>query len=732
MKYILIETHFIFRAIFNYYIFKIYIEINNHTENIENYNQWTKEIILKGGCNSTITSEQIGDIYSYLQNNIKNNSNEIIKTENAIFQISTLEEQKNNNDPDTSSIDIGDCERILKEKLELSEEEDLIILKIDIKSDDLSKTYVQYEIYNPRTLAPVPLDECKSSNIKISVPIKLDESTISLYDSLQKSGYNLFNLSDSFYSDICTTYTTEDGTDLTLSDRKNLIYNNNGNISMCQEGCTFQNYDISTKKSECNCAVQVSETVTEIDKLEFDDHQIMDSFFNTLNNSNFRVLKCYKLVFSKEGQQNNIGSYIMSGICFLFIVLMTIYIFNEHSKINTYIKNILKLKINSINLHKKSTKTLKKEDNNKELIKKKNIYFSKNSIKNKKINNKNKKNIIDKNNKKRNENKNKINKKRNNNLRKSLKKRTIKNNFPPKRKSISTANRDNSKNTLEEYVSSQHIKSKKNVFLKEKYSQNEKKNLIKNYKSPKKESIDSNKNDDIKLSHRNLNDEELNRLEYEVAIIIDKRTYFQFYFSLVKRKQLILFAFMPNNDYNLVVIKIALLLLSFSLYFTVNGFFFSDSTMNKINEDKGAFNILFQIPQILYSSVISTVINVILKQLSLSERQILSIKQENNFNVAQKKSKKLRKYIKIKLALFFFLSILLLIFFWYFISCFCAVYKNTQMILIKDTLISFGLSMLYPFGLNLIPGMFRIPALRAIKKDKKTLYKFSNLLNLFL
>ena len=100
--------------------------------------------------------------------------------------------------------------------------------------------------------------------------------------------------------------------------------------------------------------------------------------------------------------------------------------------------------------------------------------------------------------------------------------------------------------------------------------------------------------------------------------------------------------------------------------------------MNKINEDKGAFNILFQIPQILYSSVISAVINVILKQLSLSERQILSIKQENNFSVAQNKSKKLRKYIKIKLALFFFLSILLLIFFWYFISCFSAIYIREE------------------------------------------------------
>ena len=69
-----------------------------------------------------------------------------------------------------------------------------------------------------------------------------------------------------------------------------------------------------------------------------------------------------------------------------------------------------------------------------------------------------------------------------------------------------------------------------------------------------------------------------------------------------------------------------------------------------------------------------------------------------------------------------------MIFFWYFISCFCAVYKNTQIILIVDSLISFALSMIYPFGLNLLPGFFRIPALKAPYKDKKCLYKASCLI----
>ena len=38
--------------------------------------------------------------------------------------------------------------------------------------------------------------------------------------------------------------------------------------------------------------------------------------------------------------------------------------------------------------------------------------------------------------------------------------------------------------------------------------------------------------------------------------------------------------------------------------------------------------------------------------------------------------------------------------------------------------------MFYPFGLNLFPGMFRIPALRAKNKDKKCIYKISGIIAL--
>ena len=173
----------------------------------------------------------------------------------------------------------------------------------------------------------------------------------------------------------------------------------------------------------------------------------------------------------------------------------------------------------------------------------------------------------------------------------------------------------------------------------------------------------------------------------------------------------------------------ALFIISFSLYFTINGFFFNDSTMHKVYIDNGAFNLIYQVPQILYSSIISAIINIILKQLSLSEKNILELKNEKDLKKAIKKSKKISICLKLKIVAFFVFSMLLMLFFWYFISCFCAVYINTQKILIKDTLISFCLSMIYPFGLNLLPGIFRIPALRTKARDLKCLYNSSLLIN---
>ena len=168
----------------------------------------------------------------------------------------------------------------------------------------------------------------------------------------------------------------------------------------------------------------------------------------------------------------------------------------------------------------------------------------------------------------------------------------------------------------------------------------------------------------------------------------------------------------------------------FSSHFTINALFYSDSTMHQIYEDEGSFNFIYQIPQILYSSIISAIISSLIKFISLSERNIIKVKEEikKNFENFDNKIKKLYKTLKIKFALFFIITTIILIIFWFYITCFCSIYKNTQIHLLKDTLISFLMSLVYPFVLLLLPGIFRRLALRDETHDKKYLYKFSQLL----
>ena len=168
----------------------------------------------------------------------------------------------------------------------------------------------------------------------------------------------------------------------------------------------------------------------------------------------------------------------------------------------------------------------------------------------------------------------------------------------------------------------------------------------------------------------------------------------------------------------------------FASELSINALFFSDETMPQIYEDQGSFNFLYQIPQIVYSSILSQLFDFIIKYFSLSEDNILEIKEEKRKNSKDinTKIKKMYKILKIKFALFFIISPFILFLFWFYITCFCGIYKNTQIHLIKDTLLSFITSVLFPFGTSIFPGLLRLLALKSKKGNKAYLYKFSQFL----
>ena len=228
------------------------------------------------------------------------------------------------------------------------------------------------------------------------------------------------------------------------------------------------------------------------------------------------------------------------------------------------------------------------------------------------------------------------------------------------------------------------------------------------------------------------NYDELNKFSYKYALKYDKRTYCQYYISLLKTKHILLFSFSNIRDYNSKIIKIDLFFVSFVFYLFDNALFFDDIAIDKINiEDNGQYNFSYQLPKIIYSSLISLIINSLLKFLALSQNGLSSFKKNKLVTNISQRKENLRNQLKIKFIIYFIISSILLLFFWYYISMFCAIYKNTQIHLISDTLISFGLSLIYPFGYYLLPGLFRIRSLSKPKnKTKEYLYNISLLIQM--
>ena len=836
--------------------------------------------LLSGNYTIDNNKRTIDEVIKIFHEQIKNktvNSSEniIVKGRNVTFQLTDTEELKNNTKNklfnNISSIDLNECEEILKKEYGIDK---LTILKIDIKRNDTPSTQVEYQVINSETDEILDLSKCVDSKINIYAPVDFDPEYFDEISHLKGQGYDIFNSSDSFYNDICAVYTSENGTDVLLKDRKNDYYN--PNLTLCEERCEYKSFDIETSKVNCECETK-TEVNNDVSETSFSPNILIENFYLFQKYTNYKVLKCYYLAFNSEKLKKNAGSYIIIIITIIFIIIMSINLKtqdkkfeelfnkiinenmlmekkiarmendnqknkNNNSKDDTYIKQTeneeKKEDLSSIDDKQKSEKIKEKplhnpphhhknkdekkqsrsknkakdkskskdknknehrhnhnyinkdiykieEDKNREspiknknttshLKKINNIMSKKGSVitldcsllinspdnMNDNVNNANKyqyietgfestinnnKNIrdvkenkdINEKNKSKNGDSNtsmkasdifdstfeKIHKKNQENKNKKIKKlyTVLPVNKLSNRKldnSINEINIDEGVNQIENKnnIKKNIIKSKTfnvNSLNKEKSSQNEVRITKIVEKIPKKE------------RYQYFIDDELNTLEYKYAINIDFRSFFQYYWSLLKQTHPIIFTFITKNDYNLFLLKCALFTMSFALNISMNALFFSDDSMHKLYIDYGKFDFLYNLPQTIYSSLLSGFLSFLFENLSLSADALLEFKEQGYGNDIEIKKAKEIKYLHLKSILFLIIGTILLLFFWYYLSCFCAVYNNTQIPLIKDTFISFALGLLYPFPLTLIPTIVRIPALR---KKSTCFYRVSRIL----
>ena len=433
-----------------------------------------------------------------------------------------------------------------------------------------------------------------------------------------------------YYTDDCNPYTTDNGTDIILIDRQNEFVNNN--MSLCENGCEFEKYDEEKQMAICKCEIKNKQIlISEI----LNDTNTLNNNFTTNYSSSFKM-KCYHILFSKEGLEKNVESYILIFIIICFIILGILFQKCGYPMLNSDMKQIIEFKEENKNIH--NNVNMNDTNDNKD--------------------NKKAKNCTEK-------EKNELMA-----IKQNIKKRDIK---QSKVNPIQIDSKDNPNS-----FSKINIKNSQNLpFPKE-----------------MKNNLNSEPNSDS-----NITDYEINNYSYTQALKYDKRTFSDYYMSLIKTKHPLLFVFCSYNDYNSILIKLSIFLLYFSIIYTFNAIFFNEDIIHLIYEE-GVYNIIHLLPEIVYSFIISHVLYLGLRYLFLSERNFIEIKKENIEN-AYDKMDSVRRCLIIKYLCFYVFGTLVLIFFWYFLSSFGAVYRNSQVHLIKNAFVTLAIAFVYPFIINL-------------------------------
>jgi surface protein len=230
-------------------------ETNDTKENVEYYNNILENL------ETGFTSE------NYDTKNLDNGEDEVIEIKDIKITFTTTKNQKNNTNNNMTIIDLGDCENLLRNYYNLSENDTLYMKKMDITQPGMKIPKIEYSVYSKLSnnkLEKLNLSICENSKISLSLPIEINENLDKL------------NTSSGYFNDICYTSTSESGTDISLKDRQKEFVNNNQTV--CQENCDFNEYYSDIKKANCSC--QVKETTNNYTNMNINKTKLYENFDN--------------------------------------------------------------------------------------------------------------------------------------------------------------------------------------------------------------------------------------------------------------------------------------------------------------------------------------------------------------------------------------------------------------------------------------------------------------------
>ena len=614
------------------------------------------------------------------------------------------------------------CEQILRKKFNMSEEEIITILQVEINraNDQILTNQIEYELYNEEK-KKLDLSLCKDVPIKVHYEIKdsslINTTMVNYYSNL---GIDIFNSKDSFFNDICYPFSNENS-DIILKDRVLDIYQN---YSVCDNGCTYDKIDIESMSVTCSCQVK-----TEID-MEISEPVFGTIIEDSFKDSSFGVIKCYNLVFNFKNKFKNVGFvlFFIFTVCHFFLFIcyfiyginpIKLFVYKEMEKCNYIVRlhppkrkstkkfnKIYTLKgnkyINNQHLnyicsedYSKSSKYLIKNDINQTIFQKSKLNL--NEIP-QNININNPIMIFEC-------NYNYCNNNNNNNNNTFLYKSKIKkfNTFSSKKKFQKKAKSNEENKIFPGYYKLIQINS----------------NNEKNNKPPESKFI-------------------LDNYNYESAIKYDNRDFWRIFYIILLSKENILNTFCFKSPLEIKSLKYSLFIFSYLSDFALNALFYFNQNISDKYHYKGEnlywFSLLNNLIISIFSTLVSYLLVRILGVLTNSKDSIETLfrnqeelLRENKKYKVDKNTKlliinelgEIFKILKIKIICYIFIESSILLFFFYYITAFCEVYKSTQISWVSDSLLSFILSIPVEFFISFFHSIVYVTS---IKFKLKILY----------
>ncbi len=240
-----------------------------------------------------------------------------------------------------------ECIKILKEIYDINYN-DLLVYKADIRRNDTISTQVEYKFYHPepkKIYIGLDLGLCQNKNkilrrldddevlMKIYVPVNWNDNQKEIVNYVYgENNIFMFDPEDDFYNKVCYNFTTKNGSDIYIQDRKDYYFIDEG---FCEKGCKISNEPNVFKESEklvCNCTT-IKTSTEGFESVEFPKME-KDKFNKKQFVSNILMLQCYKsfFAFKNLGLYSTVLAMLIYFLLYLFIIIKNLFCGSKYYK----------------------------------------------------------------------------------------------------------------------------------------------------------------------------------------------------------------------------------------------------------------------------------------------------------------------------------------------------------------------------------------------------------------